>query len=63
MARQYVLTDAEIEALISSLELTKLREQEFANAADKQKADQMHRAFHFQVVRWAQDVAGYRGKS
>ena len=57
MARQYVLTDAELEALVTGLELEKLR---LKDRSDQQRmtVDDIHRTFHYHVVRWVQDVAG-----
>jgi len=59
--RQYVLTDDDMKALVEGLELAKLRALEFeGDAAVKQKVSDAHRAMHYNVVKWAQDVAGWR---
>ncbi len=58
MARQYVLTDAELDALVTSLELEKLRLKEPAANGQRMSIDDIHRRMHFHVVRWVQDVAG-----
>ena len=61
MARQYVITEEEMLSLIESLELHKMRENNLATS-EKMTKDDMHRAFHYVVVRWAQSVGfdGYR---
>lgn len=65
MARQYVITEEEMMSLIEQLELAKLRQE--ANHAPqaiihKTDYEDMHRTFHFYVVRWAQKMGfdGYR---
>lgn len=58
--RQYVLTDAEMKALIEGLEFEKLRLKDMAPPAANITIDDIHRRMHHHVVRWAQDVAGYR---
>jgi len=59
--RQYVLTDDDMKALVEGLELAKLRALEFeGDAAVKQKVSDAHRAMYYKVVKWAQDVAGWR---
>jgi hypothetical protein len=60
MARQYVLTDAELDALVTSLELEKLRLKEPGSNGQQMSIDDIHRRMHFHVVRWVQDVAGKR---
>jgi hypothetical protein len=64
MARVYMITEEEMQSLLDSLELSKLRQQ---NAIEKHapewfEIDKMHRSFHFVAVRWAQSVGfdGYR---
>lgn len=60
MARQYVLTDRELDQLVDCLELEKLRaaDRTGKSAVHKQDIDDLHRTFHYYVVRWVQDVAG-----
>lgn len=63
MAKQYVVTEEEMMSLIESLELAKMRQE--ANHAPtspihKQDIDNVHRAFHFVTVRWAQSI-GFNG--
>lgn len=72
MAKQYVVTDVEMQALINSLELAALRaanhgpRMEPEGQTPKQihaaLTDSLHRSFHMVVVRWTQDI-GYRGYS
>lgn len=64
MARQYVVTEEEMISLIESLELAKMRlENAHAEKAaiHKQDIDDVHRGFHFTVVRWAQAM-GFDGR-
>ena len=62
MAKVFMVTAAELDQLVEQLELTKLRHQDNArDAKEKFAADEMHRAFHYRVVRWVQDVAGHKG--
>jgi CBS-domain-containing membrane protein len=59
MARQYVITEQEIQALLNSLELSSLRRQNehVTNASiHKQDIDDVWRMFHLRVCRWANDV-------
>ena len=65
MARQYVITEAEMLSLIESLELAKLRTMNGhapKAAIHKFDIDDIHRTFHHVTVRWAQDMGfdGYR---
>lgn len=60
MAQQFVVTKAELEQLIASVELAKLRIAENSTSDKKSDIDAMHRSFHYQVVRWVQDVAGLK---
>lgn len=60
MAKQFVVTAAELDQLVETLELTKLRLKEHSSANAKSDIDNMHRTFHFHVVRWVQDVAGHK---
>lgn len=62
MAKQFVLTEDELNQLVNDLELTKLRMKEYAAPSNHQPIDEMHRAFHHRVVRWVQDVAGLNGR-
>lgn len=58
MAKQYIVTEEEFLSLIESLELVKLRDNNIMRADfDKppSKGD-MHRAFHYVVVRWVQEM-------
>jgi hypothetical protein len=72
MARVYQITEEEMQSLIESLELHKLREphrgylgpdlsHEERNRLEPVVND-LHRGFHFHVVRWAQKMGfdGYR---
>jgi hypothetical protein len=68
MAKQYVVTETEMLALIDQLKLTAMQDvghfrnwQEPKEWGDKppQLAD-MHRAFHYVVVRWVQEM-GFSG--
>lgn len=62
MAIQYVITEEEMQSLIDHLELSKMRDQNIwrSDPSKPATADDMHRAFHFVVVRWAQAV-GFKG--
>ena len=63
MAVQYVVTAEELQSLIDRLELVKLRKEgHFRGMSNDEiaKLDDMHRSFHFEVVRWVQEM-GYRG--
>ena len=68
MARQYVITEEEMQALLDQLQLTAMQDAgHFRNwqeptewgAKPPQLAD-MHRAFNFVAVRWAQAM-GFKG--
>lgn len=66
MARQYVVTEEEMLSLIESIELGKMRQMnEHAPQATihKQDIDDIHRQFHYIVVRWVQAMGfkGHRG--
>jgi len=52
--RAVILKDEDGDALLNSLELSKLRKGEFSGVHDgkKQMADEIHRSFHFVVARW-----------
>lgn len=63
--KQYVITDAEMLALLTSLELKEMSDKNVLIHPDqwnKLTSDEMnrlnsvHRAFHFVVVRWAQQM-------
>lgn len=63
MAKQYVVTEAELKQLIEGLELEKLRAADPTtrkSVVHKQDIDDLHRTFHYHVVRWVQDVAGMK---
>lgn len=65
MARQYVITEEEMQGLIESLELASLRQREShapQSPIHKQDIDSIHRVFHSVTVRWAQAMGfnGYR---
>lgn len=62
MAKQFVLTEAELNQLVDGLELAKLREDARRGVVHKQDIDDLHRVFHHHVVRWVQDVAGLKGR-
>ena len=61
MAKVFMVTAAELDQLVETLELTKLRIAENSLSSKKSDIDTMHRSFHFHVVRWVQDVAGHKG--
>lgn len=58
MAKQYVVTEEEFMSLIESLELAALRKSNTLRADPSQPPswDELHRGFHFVVVRWVQAV-------
>lgn len=58
MARQYVVTEEEFMSLIESLKLEKM-EKYYENGFSQEIQD-MHRSFHYHVVRWVQDM-GFKG--
>lgn len=62
MAKVFMLTEAELDQLVENLELTKLRMKENALSTQASSIDDMHRTFHYHVVRWVQDVAGHKGR-
>ncbi len=62
MAKQFVVTAAELDQLVESLELAKLRMKDDALSSKAVEIDEMPRKFHFHVVRWVQDVAGHKGR-
>lgn len=62
MAKQFVVTAEELDQLVESLELAKLRMKENSLSSKSPEIDDMHRKFHFHVVRWVQDVAGHKGR-
>ena len=62
MAKQFVLTEAELNHLVDMLELAKLRADVRGSVVNKQDIDDLHRLFHYQVVKWVQDVAGHKGR-
>ncbi len=64
MAKQFVLTEAELNQLVDGLELMKLREMDKTgkSAAHRPDIDDLHRTFHYHVVRWVQDGAGHKGR-
>ncbi len=63
MARVYLVTDEEMQSLIESLELEMMRKQNLGPRESTQALTDMHRSFHYVVVRWAQAMGfkGYRG--
>ena len=63
MAIQYVVTEAELMSLIEQLELAALRacSSHVENALiHRTDIEDLHRTFHFYVVRWVQDI-GFKG--
>ena len=57
----YVVTDQEMKSLIDQLELHAMREANVTHAdVSSLQVQEMHRAFHFVAVRWAQAM-GYTG--
>lgn len=62
MAKVFVVTAEELDQLVDLLELTKLRKIDGSAPEEKSAIEGMHRSFHYQVVRWVQDVAGHKGK-
>jgi hypothetical protein len=62
MAKQFVVTAAELEHLIQGLELVKLREIDKTgrSVVYKPDIDDLHRTFHYYVVQWVQNVAGHK---
>jgi hypothetical protein len=61
MAKVYLVTDEEMQSLIESLELERLRKENYLRAFSaedrpEQTVDSLHRAFHSVAVRWAQAV-------
>lgn len=76
MARVYVITEPEMQALIDQLELTSMldmnhliggssvedRRQRYDNLTpdEKNRLSSVHRAFHMICVRWAQKM-GFKG--
>lgn len=69
MARVYMITEVEMMSLLSGLELVEMRRKnhichpnEQLEPEEQNRLDNVHRAFHFEVVRWAQAVGfdGYR---
>ena len=59
MAKVFMVTAADLDQLVESLELSKLRATEFA-PDKKTVADEIHRSMHYRVVQWVQDVAGHK---
>jgi hypothetical protein len=57
-----MVTEAELNQLVESLELAKLRMKDSSPSINPTEIDAMHRQFHYHVVRWVQDVAGLLGK-
>lgn len=63
MSIQYVVTPEEMQGLIDSLDLARLRERDNHapnSVVHKQDIDNLHRTFHFYVVRWTQAM-GHKG--
>lgn len=65
MMRQYVVTEAELLALIDSLASQKMIQQNVMREGWKddpngKRPEDLHRAFHYVVVRWVQDI-GFSG--
>lgn len=63
MAKQYVVTEEEMNSLLDQLKLQAMQETNSIMRDDLKKPPSMHevhRAFHFIVVRWAQAV-GFTG--
>ena len=63
--KQYVVTEEEFMSLLESLELASLRNDNVIrdDPSKPPTADDMHRAFHFVVTRWVQNMGfkGHRG--
>lgn len=52
-----IITDAEARSLLASLELTKLRHKEGRlTHVETDAFENAHRAFHYVVTRWLQDM-------
>ena len=62
VAKVFMVTEAELNQLVESLELAKLRMKDSSPSINPTEIDAMHRKFHYHVVRWVQDVAGLLGK-
>jgi RNA-binding protein YhbY len=60
MAKVFMVTADELDQLVQSLELTKLQVAENATQEARFIASDLHRSFHYRVVRWVQDVAGHK---
>lgn len=63
MARQYVITEEEMNSLIDQLKLKAMQDSGHFRGDDPDKPPNLHdvhRAFHYVVVRWAQAV-GFSG--
>lgn len=62
MAKQYVITEEEFMSLIESLELVKLRKANVIrdNMKEPPSWEDIHRSFHYVVVRWIQEM-GFGG--
>ena len=76
MARIYVITEPEMQALLDQLEMTSMvdknqliggcstddrrRQYEALSPEEKNRLNDVHRAFHYIVVRWAQEM-GFKG--
>ena len=59
--RAIIVSDVEMKALMERLELTALREAgHYRGVVDPQSEaiKEAHRIFHYQVVRWIQEVGG-----
>lgn len=61
MAKVFVVTAAELDQLVQELELSKLRLGEHASDEKRMVIQDTHRAMHYRVVKWVQDVAGHKG--
>ena len=66
MARVYMITEEEMLSLLESLELEALRKANLLGTKHDllgQPIGDLHRAFHYVAVRWAQSIGfkGYRG--
>lgn len=57
MSKQYIVTVEEMKSLVRGLELKKLKEErKNIHTGEDITLDEMHRLFHYEVIRWAQAV-------
>lgn len=53
--RAIIIEDKDAKDLVDQLELAKLRETGFFRSSGNPTFEEIHRVFHFVVVRWLQD--------